>query len=750
MGPTVLLLIATLAQSPADRALLEVLRDSLGGVTDTLALRQLEGATITVARQNRDDPMIHLRLGFIAYRLGEVTQAKSHYDDAAGEFEWAGELRPEWPYPWYGLGLAELAVGENASIAIENIRQMLGKDYLSKAARAFARATEADPSFSSAVVDLANTALTQRIRPRLEVALTAVRLAATGPAGRHAEVQLVRGRVEREAGEADSALAAFDTYLRIGGDSGVGLLELARTAYFAGRPTPGWTSYFAGARAATSAQALTLYRLDLSWIADSSQLTEFDGLATPDVRVQWLQRFWTRRDVIEARDVGERLAEHYRRWFFARRNFRLVSRHRHYDITEVYRTKQVEFDDRGVIYLRHGEPDKRAQFVCPGPLDIAGDGCAANESWLYYRRGEPDMIFHFAARGDVQDFKLIESLADVYGFQRAVRAATTSDVEIAALYQSRDQFGSLYSRVGHSSRAPGRELAQDRQQGRRSITIGTTSDSYAQRFDQSLDVVASEFVVGTGGGGGSADSGQTLHIVFAIPADRLDPQPASEGVRYPLEFRVIVSDSGDRVVANLDTVRVFGARQPLRRPAYLTGRLAIPVPAGRYQYRLLVRSVDGGAGDLFVEPLTVERLQPQRFAVSDLVVGRDGSGLVWFSPAGDTVQLNPLQRFPEGSAVNLYYEIYGLATGTPYHTVVRLEREGGKSVFSSIGRLFGGGRSPVLLEFDAPSDGLVTRIQRGIELRDVSKGTYRLTVIITDPGTSTSVTRVQRFQVVAR
>ena len=746
MGPTVLLLVTTLAQSPADRASLEVLRDSLAGTADSLALHALEATTIQVARQHRDDPMVHLRLGFIGYRLGEISKTKSHYDDAAGEFEWAAELRPEWPYPWYGLGLAELAIGENASIAIENIRQMLGKDFLSKAARAFARATEVDPSFASAVIDLANTALTQRIRPRLEVALNAVRLAAAGPAGRHAEVQLVRGRVEREAGEADSALVAFTTYLRIGGDSGVGLLELGRTAYFAGRPAQGSSSYFAGAHAATSAQALTMYRLDLSWIADSAELTAFDGLATPDARQHWLEQFWTRRDVVEAREVGERLAEHYRRWFYARRNFRLVSRHRHYDITEVYRAKQAEFDDRGVIYLRHGEPDKRAQFICQGPPESEGDGCAANESWLYRRRGEPDLIFHFAARDDVQDFKLIESLADVLGFHRAVRAASLSDPEIAALYQTRDQFGQLYSRVAHSQRAAGTELARDRQQGRRNIEIGTTSDSYLQHFDQSLDVVASEFVVGAG-----TDSGQVLHVVFAIPADRLDPQPAPDGgVRYPLAFRVIISDSADRVVANMDTLRVFGAHQALRKPSYLTGRLAIPVPAGRYQYRMLVRSVDGGAGDLLTEPLTVERLEPQRFAVSDLVVGREGSGLVWFSPAGDTVRLNPLQRFPEASAVNLYYEIYGLATGTPYHTVVRLEREGGRSVFNSIGRLFGGGRSPVLLEFDAPSTGAVTRVQRGLELRDVSKGTYRLSVVITDPATGTSVTRVQRFQVVSR
>src|SRR6266566_46032 len=239
------------AQSPGDRAVIEAERDSLTAVTDSAALRRLEAATIDVAKQRRDDPLIHVRLGFIAYRLGEVTGGKSHYDDAAGEFEWAAELRADWPYAWYGLGLSELAVGESSVIAIENIRQMLGQDYLSKAARAFAHATEVDPSFAFAVVDLANTALTQRIKPRLDVALTAVRLAAASPAG-------------------------FRAYLAVGGDSGVGLLELARTYYFARRAPDGWGAYLAGARAATSAPALTLYRLDLSWIADSVELAAFD------------------------------------------------------------------------------------------------------------------------------------------------------------------------------------------------------------------------------------------------------------------------------------------------------------------------------------------------------------------------------------------------------------------------------------------------------------------------------------------
>src|SRR2546427_1653899 len=109
-----LLVLAALAQSPADRVAIESLRDSLALGTDSVALARVEATTIELAKQHRDDPLVHLRLGFIADRLGDLTKNKSHYDDAAGEFEWAGELRPEWPYAWYGLGLSELAVGERS------------------------------------------------------------------------------------------------------------------------------------------------------------------------------------------------------------------------------------------------------------------------------------------------------------------------------------------------------------------------------------------------------------------------------------------------------------------------------------------------------------------------------------------------------------------------------------------------------------------------------------------------------------
>jgi len=43
------------AQSPADRAALEALRDSLTGVRDSIALKRLEAAGIELAKRHRDD-----------------------------------------------------------------------------------------------------------------------------------------------------------------------------------------------------------------------------------------------------------------------------------------------------------------------------------------------------------------------------------------------------------------------------------------------------------------------------------------------------------------------------------------------------------------------------------------------------------------------------------------------------------------------------------------------------------------------
>jgi hypothetical protein len=320
-----------------------------------------------------------------------------------------------------------------------------------------------------------------------------------------------------------------------------------------------------------------------------------------------------------------------------------------------------------------------------------------------------------------------------------------------ALFASRADLSPLYARLGNeigSANVRG-ALQEERTLGQHSIATGTRTDSYHRSFDTSLKMITSRFVVGDPQD--SSDQGAALHVVFAIPSEHLTAQPDSERVVYPLSFRLLVTDMNGGLVKQVDTMRVFASRQPLPGGAYLTGQLSAPLPPGNYVYRLLVEEPTGRAGDVTLgDSIAVGRLTGNQFAVSDLVVGRVGSGLVW-NARGDTIFLNPLDQFPRQSAAELYYEVYGMARGTTYQTALRLERAGGKSPLGFIGRLFGGGsRAPVSLDFEAPSDGPVTRVHRRLDLRDVPRGTYVLSLRIADPATGASVTRRQRFTVVSR
>src|SRR6478672_6271476 len=476
------------AQTPDQRLELERFRDSVGGTVDSIGLLALEQHMIAKTKVDRNNALSHLKLGFLSLRLGELGGG-AHYEDAASEFQWAIDLKPDWPYSLYGLGLAEYGIGDSQVSFVTGIKTMLGKDALTRSAVAFAKSAAVDPAFDRGLVELANTALRQRVNIKLNVALDALRRSATTDAARHPSVLLARGRVEREVGDGDSALVAFQGYLQEGGSQGLGQLEVARTLFLLGR-FDGTGPYYEGA-ASDDSVAVAGYRADLATIAPDSVLREFDQTAGAR-RAAYLREFWTERDQAGLHADGERLREHYRRLFYARKNFQLVALNRHYDIVERYRSGSRDFDDRGIIYIRHGEPSSRASYAAPG--------LEPNESWRYART-DGDLIFHFIAREDVQDFKLVESLFDVLGFNNAVQLqgeANAADNAVAEqLMLSREQLSPIYRRLQSASRgSTGRYQSQERRVGQESIAIGTNSDSYELRFPQRLKAHSEVLAVG--------------------------------------------------------------------------------------------------------------------------------------------------------------------------------------------------------------------------------------------------------------
>jgi GWxTD domain-containing protein len=718
------------AQVPDERADLERFRDSLAGTTDSIDLLALERRLIDAAKANRNDTFIHLKLGFLSLRLGELG-GQAHYDDAASEFQWAIDLQPTWPYAWYGMGIAEYGVGDSQISFVTGLKTMLGKDALTRSAMAFAKSAEVDPSFVRGLVDLANTALRQRVNIKLGVALDALRRSAATPAAHDPDVLLARGRVEREVGDGDSALVAFRGYLDRGVSRSLAQLEIARTMFLLGR-FDGLQPYYDGA-ASDDPATVAGYRGDLATIASDSVLREFDHMAGAR-RVAYLKHFWTDRDLVELRGEGERLREHYRRLFYARKNFQLTSLNRHYDIVERYRSGSRDFDDRGVIYIRHGEPTTRASYAAPG--------LEPNESWRY-TRPEGDLIFHFVAREDVQDFKLVESLFDVLGFSQAIalRGDRAGDDPVAAqLMLSREPLSPIYQRLQSAGTiGNGQYQSEERRMGQASIKLGTSTDSYELRFPEDLTVHSDVLAVG------HDSTGTLVQIAYAIAGKGLEPVTVTRGFLYSVRVRFAATDHTGRVVASLDTTRHFIAPEPVPDGEHLVGRVAVPVPPGRFEYRLAIQQGEESGVVLPRDTVRVGGPMSTGLALSDLVLGSRTTNLAWRRPDADTVLFNPLETFKRSEEMQLYYEVGGLQPGSPYEVRLAVRKQGGGG--GLFRKIFGGGGAAMSLKYEGRATAAMEAAHRGLKLDRLKPGSYVLELTVTD-SEGRKDQRARPFQVV--
>ena len=376
------------AQSPDERAELERFRDSLAATADSIGLLALERRMIDRPRRTATTRMHPPQAG-LPLAPARRPGGQAHYDDAASEFQWAIDLQPTWPYAWYGMGLAEYGVGDSQVSFVTGLKTMLGKDALTRSAVAFAKSAEVDPRSSAGWWSWRT--------PRCgsgSTSSSAWRSTRSGAAARRLrrsdpQVLLARGRVEREVGDGDSALAAFSGYLRAAARPGPRPAR-GRAHAVPARPLRRRAARTTRARPPTTPATVAGYRGDLATIASDSVLAEFDSTAGRAAR-RLARQFWTERDRAELRADGERLREHYRRLFYARKNFQLTALNRHYDIVERYRSGSRDFDDRGIIYIRHGEPQQ------PGHLRRAR-ARAQRVVALQPSRRRPDLPFH-RARG---------------------------------------------------------------------------------------------------------------------------------------------------------------------------------------------------------------------------------------------------------------------------------------------------------------------------------------------------------------
>ena len=694
--PALLLLLAPCSalpgQTPSDRLALDRFRDSLTTVHDTSALRTLQRS---LAR-HETEPLVSLRSALVALRRADL-RSDPDASDARSELRRLTRLRPSWPYPWHLLALAETCRAEWERDNPLSLGSRAGIGSLERALDAERRALGADPTYLPAALTLADLATGLRDTALYAGARDVLRHADAVQASPPAALLLARGRLERASGELDSAVAVFRRAAGEPAEASAGLaeLELARTQLALGS-AGGETAYFDAAALDDSA-VVAEYRSDLAPIAADSDLARFDA-ARGAGRAEFLRRYWTDRDRAELRGDGERLREHYRRLLYARRHFALTISRRFYGRRDAYRSGSTELDDRGVIYVRHGEPASRLRpFVF---------GLMPNETWRY-DRADGDLLFHFSAGyddaggGDLYDYRLVESVLDLRG---------AADAPADQLLLSRQTLSPLYGRMlNWGPNGAARARAHERAIGRVSIDYGTTTDSYELQFAHRLTAYADLVAVGM------RDGVPLAHFVFAIGQAGLTPVEAADGAEYPVRVRFVALDRSDHAVSSADTTLVFRLRRPMIRGQFLVGRVELRVPPGNWSWRAALEEAPETGIVLPRDTVRVAATGPA-LTLSDLALGIRAASAIWQPTPADTVLLTPFNLFLEGSEVELYYEASGTAPGMPYRHQIAVYRA------KDDGRLEA--RPVVTLGFEERADGPLVRAHRTLQLGRLKPGRY--------------------------
>ena len=685
---------------------------------------------------------------------------------------------------WYQLALLKLELDRRGTPVKATMHQGDGETWRHGAFAALARSLAADSTYAPAASTLAGLIVASD-ESELEPAVQrAVRTAASPRAG--ADAWLALARMQRTLGHPDSIAPVLARYLAAGGDTGVADLETARALSALGRADSAVARYEAGATHAGTA-GRRLYRTDVGWVATPAELASFDSTSAADLG-GWIRDFWRRRDVTALRPEGERLAEHLRRWNYVRDHFRIVGRTTGAQFTDgpgamgagadpalanatdtgndlgalgmlgsdaqslVEGGRRV-LDDRGVIYLRHGEPDARVAW--PSPVADDEHGCVvANESWRYELPTGP-MLLHFCASrrlGTTAPTTLVAMLPLYLGLVESRGVLDPQYSRLAAqmqdllLHQKLRGQGTALNNMGagggdtyNSSLTDLGTLTQPenvaamRSAGTRQMAAALHTDTYVQHYKTSLEPVVQLYAVG--------EPGPAAHllVVFAIPGDRLKPEirPGVSGVIYPLSIRTIAVGPTGLDVLRRDTTRLFRVADTLKAGTWLNGLLELPLPAGRHDVRVLFTQPGStAAAAAGRDAMTVGA--PGSLALSDLVAGRAGAGLVW-AHGGDPVPLNPLDTYSQSGAMELYYDLTGLVPGRAYRTTIEL----GNTMAITSG-------DAVRVSFEDKATAPVQHVRRSLELRTLKGGQYRLVLTVEDVAGGTKVSRERTVNVVER
>ncbi len=526
--------------------------------------------------------------------------------------------------------------------------------------------------------------------------------------------------------------------------------ELVKISIHRGEYNVALRYYWAGVKTISTEEELKAYFNEAMVLADAQEHQQF-AETLPEEAEQFFRAFWLRRDHELGLFPGMRIIQHYYRINVADSLYRAPFRSRSpaiMPVVEYFPEESVPYDDRGVIYLRHGEPDISVSHV--------GEGLHPNITWIYYRNGE-DLILNFIALRGIHEYQLVSSLdAAVMNFRGIF--ASNADENFPAnaeesfrlramkeLYSSRLEIArGIYFRLLNNPYDPFAHL-DEYEENITSLKTALATESvtspYLRQLNSFYDLV--EFR-------GKGDGKSRLEFFSGVPGSDISYNTGKDGYHYDVACQLEIYDQQWRQVERLEEVE---QHQSSINPKDLMDRLVvglgkIDLDPGDYYY--FVKIQNGRAGANFNGKIHVDSFASDSLQASQILTARD----IFHSPADTNkfkrfnleVYPQPSRIFHPSEKMYAYQEIYNLTPDDEgnynyrlTYTITLVKRD--RNVFGRIYDSFkfiigaGSGGEQVVLAVEkkkAPVDHKMVHEDVAIDISENPDGLYELSIKVED------------------
>ena len=479
-------------------------------------------------------------------------------------------------------------------------------------------------------------------------------------------------------------------------------LSRARIRFALGDDAGGEDLYWKGVDRIDSWLGSEVLFEDIKYIVTDRELAKYDSLASDRKKALFFRLFWNLRNPSPASRTNVRLAEHERRILTAEREFEYYGFRTHFNDPDKLHYLHFprafllngEFNDKGLVYIRHGPPDDAQRTI----------GDELNESWLYNARGDaPRRIFYFTQSNSAgNNWRL------------------TSFPEDPQMWETLVMWDQTYNRLLNGDALERGEIEDRvREESETMVAAGLASDEH--RWKKETHVFQMSHAVAAF----RTTGGKTLvNVSYALPVGEIMREMPDSVRDVRVEVGVSMNRPDGVILASaLDTLSLAGSRGDAGSYVELY-RFALPPDSVRIAMMAKTLGADNVAGwDLRVR---LPAFPPGLPLLSDVEYLLPSASKSSIEIDGVKVIASPFDAIPRSKPLYVYWQMYNLTKDIDGKTAWR------SRVLLTPGDEGPGEKSVAAYQKDHAGDDESAAELAKIDLAAFAAGSYMVTVEVTD------------------